>query len=67
MIATAVKEHPVLFSEQMVRAILSGEKTQTRRALSWRNSTVLWNPAKPYWENLRFNEAETRRRDENYP
>lgn len=50
-----VREKPILFSGDMVRALLAGTKTQTRRIVEGSPSLVRWNPisinGKAGWED----------------
>ena len=57
-------EHPVLFNETMVTAILAGTKTQTRRpAAKWlaRGYSLAERMVPPHIEHLRGRLAEAKR------
>ncbi len=38
-----MKEHPIIFNRDMVKAILDGRKTQTRRVIKGKPNKIFWN------------------------
>lgn len=53
-----MKEHPILFSGLMVRAILDGQKTQTRRIVTPQTSTINGPTCERWlWDELDFTAA----------